>query len=339
VYNSAVRSVLPLIVAVTVATAPARAEPIARLRFAGIAPEGTAWAREANAFGREIETASDGRLAVRMYLGGIAGDDREMGRRMRRDQLDGVLSAGTVCQEVAPSFAVLRIPGLMQDRAEANYVLSRLLPTMREQARAHGVVLLSVASLGRDIVLSREPIDSMATLRKLRLWQWDLEPTLIAYSRAMGLNIVPLPVGEAGRAYEEGRTDGFIAIPSAIFGFQWFTRKLYLSQLPFSPVHGCVVMSTAAYERLPRDLQAVIEGAAAKLGVRYAETTRMQDEQLLGGLFARQGVHTVPVSPSLREEFLDAAHRARDQLGDKVVPSALLLQVQSLLADYRSAHR
>jgi len=44
------------------------------------------------------------------------------------------------------------------------------------------------------------------------------------------------------------------------------------------------------------------------------------------------------VSPLLRAQFLDAAHAARDKLGQQLVPQELLLQVQSFLADYRSLH-
>jgi TRAP-type C4-dicarboxylate transport system substrate-binding protein len=309
-----------------------------RLRFATIAPDGTGWAREVKAFAREIETASGGRVGLHMYLGGIAGDDAEMGRRMRKDQLDGALSAGMLCQEVAPAFGVFRIPGLVQDRAEESYVETRLLPTLRKQSRAHGMVLLATGSLGTDVVLSRIPIDSLDSLRRLRLWQWDLDQTSVAFSRAMGLHPVPMPVTDAGRAYEDGKTDGFIAIPSAIFGFQWFSQRVYMYQFPFAPLHACALMTATAYEHLPTDLREMVEAASVKFGMRIAETTRAQDEELLGGLFAKQGVRSAPVSPLLRAQFLDAAHAARDKLGSQLVPRELLLQVQSFLADYRSEH-
>ncbi|MCU1276752.1 MAG: periplasmic C4-dicarboxylate binding protein DctP [bacterium] len=329
---------LLLVTLVTLASPSLRAEPTVRLRFGAIAPDGTGWAREVKAFAREIETASNGRLGMRVYLGGIAGDDSEMGRRMRKDQLDGALSAGMLCQEVAPAFAVFRIPGLVQDRAEESYVQTRLLPTLRKQARANGMVLLTTGSLGTDVVLSRVPIDSLDGLRKLRIWQWDLDLTSIAFTRAIGMHPVPLPVTDAGRAYEEGKTDGFLAIPSAIFGFQWFSQRVYMYQFPFAPLHGCALMSATTYERLPADLREVVETASVKFGLRIGETTRAQDEELLGGLFAKQGVRSMPVSPLLRAQFLDAAHAARDRLGTQLVPRELLLQVQSFLADYRSEH-
>lgn len=317
----------------------ARAEAVVQLRIAGIAPEGTSWARDIRAFAHDVESLSGGRVALKVYLGGIAGDDLEMGRRIGRDQLDGALSAGNLCAEVAPSVRVFRIPGLVQDRGETRHVLTRLLPTMQEEARSHGMVLLTVVTIGRDMVLSREPITTMETLRRLRLWQWDLERTTIAYSRAMGLHIVPLPIADAGRAYEEGHTDGFIAAPTAAFGFQWFTKGLYLEELPFSPVIGCLVMSTSAFDRLAPELREAVKAAGVQVGMRFEETSRMQDEQLLGGLFARQGIKIVPVSRLLRAEFLEAAHEARERLGGTVIPTALLYRVQSFLADYRNEHR
>jgi len=332
-----VRFLLPLLLALLVSDA-SRADPIVHLRFATIAPEGTGWAREVKAFTREIENASNGRVAIHVYLGGIAGDDTEMGQRMRRDQLDGALSAGMLCQDVAPAFAVFRIPGLMQDRAEESYVQTRLFPTMKEEARAHGMILLTSGALGSDVVLSRVPIDSLETLRKLKLWVWDLDKTSVAFTHAMGMQTLPLPVTDAGKAYEDGKTDGFLAIPSAIFGFQWFSRKVYLAQLPFAPLHGCAVMTAMAWDRMSPDLREIIEAASVKFGLRIGETTRAQDEELLGGLFAKQGVRSVPVSPLLRAQFLDAAHAARDKLGQQLVSQELLLQVQSFLADYRSVH-
>ena len=323
---------------VTLAAPSLRAEPI-HLRFATIAPEGTSWAREVKAFARNIEAGSGGRVAIHVYLGGIAGDDTEMGRRMRKDQLDGALSAGMLCQDIAPGYAVFRIPGLMQDRAESSYVMTRLFPMLREQAATHAMRLLTSGSLGSDVVLSRVPIESMEALRAVKVWVWDLDRTSVAFARAMGINVVPLPVAEAGRAYEEGRTDGFIAIPSAIFGFQWFARRLYMSQLPFAPLYGCAVMTSTAYERLPTDVRDVVENESVKFGLRISETTRAQDDELLGGLFAKQGIRSVPVSPLLRTQFLDAAHAARDKLGTQIVPTELLLKVQSFLADYRSMRR
>jgi TRAP-type C4-dicarboxylate transport system substrate-binding protein len=330
---------LAVVAALLVASAAARGDST-MLRIAVLAPDGTSWARDAKAWARDVESASAGRLRVHLYFGAITGDDVEVERRMQKEQLDGALSGGIMCQNVAPSLRVMRIPGLIQDEDEGSFVLTRLFPTVQAEARARGFAMLAFTWLGRDVVLSRAPIDGLDALRRLRLWQWSLESALTAYSRAMGMNVVPLPIGDAGRAYEDGRIDGFVAIPAAILGFQWYARRMYLSRLPLSPVIGCLVMSAASFERLPTDLRDVFAGEGAKSALRFSETARLQEQQLLDrGLFAKQGMTMTPVPLVLRAQFLDAAREARDRLGSRVVPNELIMKVQTWLADYRSEHR
>jgi len=330
----------PLVVAALLLASVAARGDTTTLRIAVLAPDGTSWARDAKAWARDIESASGGRLGVHLYFGGITGDDVEVEKRLHKEQLDGALSGGIMCQNVAPSLRVMRIPGMIQDLDEGNFVLTRLFPTLRAEARSRGFQLLVFTWLGRDVVLSRTPIDSMDALRRLRLWQWSLEPALTAYTRAMGLNVVPLAIGDAGRAYEDGRLDGYVAIPAAILAFQWYARRMYLARLPFSPVIGCLVMSAAAFDRLPMDLRDIFAGESARSALRFTETARAQEAQLLDrGLFVKQGMTMTPVPMILRAQFLDAARAARDKVGASIVPAELLIKVQAWLADYRNEHR
>jgi hypothetical protein len=76
--------------------------------------------------------------------------------------------------------------------------------------------------------------------------------------------------------------------------------------------------------------------AGAKCAHRFEEVGRDQDAQLLGGLFQRQGIKMVPLSPALRAQYFEAARAARERLGDKLLTRSLLDDVMRLLADYRA---
>jgi TRAP-type C4-dicarboxylate transport system substrate-binding protein len=108
-------------------------------------------------------------------------------------------------------------------------------------------------------------------------------------------------------------------------------QELNTSMLP-----ACMVVSTAALDPLPIEYQQVIRAAGAKLRVRWNDTTATLDRALLDGLFEKQGVKRVPVSDALRDEFYAAAAAARAQLGGKLVPPALLANVEKMLAEYRA---
>jgi TRAP-type C4-dicarboxylate transport system substrate-binding protein len=308
------------------------------LRMASVAPEGTAWARELKAFARDVATSTGGTVRVKWYLGGIAGDDLAIGERIRRDQLDGAASGGMLCERVAPSLRVLRVMGICQTRDESSYVVGRLRPIIDAECERNGFISLVTAGLGPEVLFTRSPVRSLAELKQSRLWIWNNDDPFVAQLATIGVHAVPLSLEAAARAYDDGQVDGFLTVPSAALAFQWSTQARYVSDLRVSFLTGCIVVATRAWDDLSIEAQAAIRAAAAKLQVRFEDVGHSQDEALLGGLFARQGLRPVPVSASFRSEFFEAARAAREALGDKLVPRALLTRVLEVLADYRLEH-
>jgi TRAP-type C4-dicarboxylate transport system substrate-binding protein len=115
--------------ALVVATASARAEPVT-LRLGTVAPRGSGWAHEFVAFARYVEAEAKGALRIKVYFDGVAGDELTMGERVKKGQLDGVASGQFLCQAMAPSLRVLRIPGVFQSRDEARDVVTRQQSTI-----------------------------------------------------------------------------------------------------------------------------------------------------------------------------------------------------------------
>jgi TRAP-type transport system periplasmic protein len=317
----------------------ARGEPIV-LRFGTIAPDGTAWARIAKQTSKALEEVSRGQVRGKWYFDGIAGDEDQMLERIRKDQLDGIVSAGMLCTRLSPSMRILRMVGLFQTRDESGYVAGRLKPIFDEEFRKEGFVNLGDVGVGPDLIFSREPIRSMADLRRTRLWTWDLDGVYNVSWPLLGVPVVPLPINDAARAYDQGRIDGFIAVPTAVLGFQWSAQARYATDLRVSFLRSCILISTRAFDPLPLEARNALLTSSAKGMMQLEDLGRAQDEQLLGGLFARQGMKTVPASEGFRAEFFQVARAARERLvAKKLVRPDLLQRVLTLLADYRAEHR
>jgi TRAP-type C4-dicarboxylate transport system substrate-binding protein len=314
----------------------AAANPVT-LRMAGIAPEGTSWARELKAFAIDVETRTHGEVRMKWILGGIAGGELEALDRIKRGQLDGE-GGSMFCQQLAPSLRVLRTVGLFQSRDEFRSVVARLRPRVEEELTQKGFVGLGVASFGSAILMSREPIRSLADWRKGRTMNWDLDQVGGMAMEAIGIKLVPLPLEGVARAYDEGRIDNLPAVPSGALAYQWSSRAKYFTELPLGVLPGCVVVSSRAFQALGFEQQQALRSAGAKFTVRFEEMGRAQDEQLLSGLFEKQGMKRVPVSETFRAEFFAASRNARDELGDKPFPRELGNQVTQWLADYRAEH-
>ncbi len=309
------------------------------LRMATVAPDGTAWARVLKTFGRDLDVATKGHVRIKWYWGGVAGDELTVGERIRKEQLDGVASGGMLCERLAPSLRVTRLAGLFQARAETRHVLEALFPTLHAEALRAGFELLGTAGVGAEIIFSRVPVQTFSELKRIKLWRWDLDEVGIMTSRAMGLPSVPAPLEEAGKLYESGRSDGFMAVPSAAIAFQWSAQSQYVTTLGAGYVQGCLLVSSRAFDPLTAEDQQQLRALSRIFLARFDEVSARQDELLLGGVFSRQGLKTLKPSDAFRSEFLAASKDARERLGERLVPRELLDRVLALLADYRAEHR
>jgi TRAP-type C4-dicarboxylate transport system substrate-binding protein len=327
---------LVLAAALVAGGAATAAEPVV-LRMATAAPDGSAWSREIRNFVRTVDDKTSGQVRIKVYFGGIAGDERQMSERIRREQLDGAFSGGVLCQELAPTMRLMRVPGLFQTRDELAFVLGSLHAQIDDEFRRAGFVNLGLFAIGPELVFSRRPLHSLDELRRARLWTWGEDPTLGPSLRAVGMNVVPAPLDAAGRMYDDGQLDGFVAPPITALAFQWSTRARYLLPLPLAGLSGCVVVAERAFDALPRDVQELVRGTAAHSLVHLDTLGRTQDAALLGQLFARQGLATTPVPMTLWQQFFEAAQAPREHLTE-LAPSSVLQRVLMLLADYRAEH-
>jgi TRAP-type C4-dicarboxylate transport system substrate-binding protein len=321
------------------AATPAGAVEQRTIKLASLSPDGTLWTRELKSIVQDIDAGTDGAVRIKFYLGGVAGDETEVDERIKKGQLDGLASAGVMCDRVSPTLRAIAIPGLFQTREEAVHVSQKLRPTMEQEAQAAGFALLGVATLGQDVVFTRAPVHSLAELRKQRLWRWDGDDAGISTARAMGLTVVPTPVHEAMRAIEAAQIDGFMAIPTAALAFQWSTRTRYLTSLRAGHLNGCFLVANRAFDRLPIEHQQVVRGAVSKLAGRLEDISRHDDEALVGGLFEKQGLTVVTPSAVFKAEFYAAAEKARAAVTDKLVPRAILDRVLKALSEERNLVR
>jgi TRAP-type C4-dicarboxylate transport system substrate-binding protein len=307
------------------------------LRMAAIAPEGSAWARELHALSREVAIQTSGTVKLKWYLGGIAGDELTALERARRGQLDG-LAGALFCERLAPSLWITRIVGLFQDRVEGRLILNRLRPALEAEMRQHGFVDLGEGNFGSEIFFTREPVRSMADLRRIRLWTWSLDDFWVRELPAMGIRVVPLALESAAQAYDAHEIDGFIAVPTAALAYQWSARAVYFSELSASFLPACIVVTRDAFEQLSVAEQDVVRAASAKLAGRFADLGEEQDRTLLSGLFERQGLKRIKVSPRLYSDFHDSAADVRARMAEimlreKNVSPTLLTEMLGWLSE------
>jgi TRAP-type C4-dicarboxylate transport system substrate-binding protein len=322
-------------VALILLATPSQCHAQATLRIATLAPDGTMWAHILRDWSRTVESQSKGAVAIKLYFGGLAGDELEVAGRIRRGQLDGLISAGTMCQQVAPSLRVMKVVGLFQDREEAAHVMTYLKPIADKEALANGFINVAEAALGSIIIFSRAPIATLSDLRAATVWTGRQDDFTVAQLKALGLHAVPMPLDEAGTAFAQGKIDGFLTVPATALSWQWSTLAHNYTDLRLSLLFGCLLIANTGFDGLSLETQSLVRSAAIQAVMHLEQIGRQQDDALVNGLFEKQGLKRVTVDSRLRSEFFEAASAARDHIDPKDISPALLQSVLSLLADYR----
>ena len=315
--------------------APQARPAVITLRMAAIAPEGTSWGRLLGSFADEVERTTHGSVRIKWQLGGIAGDEATTLERVRHGELAG-LAGAIFCQKIAPSMHAIEVAGLARDDEEAAEVMRQLRPLFEEEARGTPFQFLSVSSgFGHRVLFSRDPVRSLAELRAGHFWVYDLDELEQAQLGLMGINVVPLPIDEAGRAYDGHRVDGFVSIPWAAVAYRYGVKARYFTDLHSMFLPSCMIVSRDAYASLDSDGQRALNAAGAHIEARFERLGAKEHADMLVRAFPREGLRAVPMDDSFQKEFLEAARAASARLGPRLAPLPLVRRVSAILTEMR----
>src|SRR5512139_659579 len=118
---------------------PAQAAPTV-VKMATLAPEGSSWYRVLQEMGEEWKKASGGAIALRIYPGGVAGDEDAVIRKMRVGQIQAAAITGIGLSYLDRSFYALHIPMMYASDEEFDYVRDRFGPSLEKILDAKGFV-------------------------------------------------------------------------------------------------------------------------------------------------------------------------------------------------------
>jgi len=94
------------------------------LKMGTLAPEGTAWAKAFRDIGREVEQKTNKQVSLRLFPGGVLGDEEDMLRKVKVGQIQGALLTGGGLGLIFKDLKILAIPFLFQNYGEVDALLN-----------------------------------------------------------------------------------------------------------------------------------------------------------------------------------------------------------------------
>ena len=211
---------------------------------------------------KELKEVTNGQVNLKMYDGGVAGDEMTVVRKMRVGQLDGALLTSTGLGALVPQVLVLQAPGLITSYPALDDVREKLGPDLVALFDKAGYELISWGDSGQVRIFSKHKIQHPNDLRNVRPWVWRGSPTMKAFIEAAGANGVTMGLPEVFSALQTGMVDTVIASSIGVLAFQWHTKLATMTKPGGGIVVGAYVIKKDRLAALPKAAQDHIRQSA-----------------------------------------------------------------------------
>ena len=227
--------------------------------MATLAPVGSPWHNLLLEMGQKWRDATNGEVILRIYPGGVAGDERDMIRKIRIGQLHAAAVTIEGLTEISRDMSVFYIPMLVDSFEELDAIRDPLMPELEQGLSDGEFRLLAWADVGWAYWFTRKPMYRPAELKRMRHFSWAGDYASEKLWRKGGFHPVPLASVDVLISLQTGVIDAFSTTPLVALSFQWFTSTPNMLDLKWGPIIGGLIISEKIWSKLPIEYHAILE--------------------------------------------------------------------------------
>ncbi len=298
------------------------------LKIATLAPTGSPWVESLRRLAVKWDRISAGRVRVKIYAGGVAGEEVDMIRKMRIGQLQGAALTQMGLSLLDPAVLALSVPFLIRDEAELDHVMDRTRPYFQSRLKDRGYYLITFSKVGWVHFFGRTALIYPEDLMRLKLGVPAGDAEFVNTWRLVGFNAFSLPFGDLLAGLQSGMIDAFYAPPLVAASFQWFGPARHMSALPIAPVIGAVLVTKRFVGQIPAELRDPLLKTFTELEVELNRGMQSLEGEALAAMKA-QGLEVHPVPPDAAAQWQALGNRGVEAVLDKSFPE----QSYSLIVD------
>ncbi len=307
----------------------------AEFKIATVAPEGSQWMREIRTAAAEVKARTQGRVVVKLYGGGVMGNEKQVLRKIRIGQLHGgAFTAGGIAEKYQ-DIVLYGLPMLFMNHEEVDFVRQRMDGALMKGLEEAGFVSFGFAGGGFARIFANRPITTTADMQGQKIWVPEGDRVSTVAMEAMRLSPVALPVTDVLTGLQTGLLDVVAAPPVGVIALQWHTRVKYMTSTPMMYTMGLMAIDSRAFAKLDEADRGAFREVMGAVYRRFDQQSPHDDETARAALKS-SGITVVEAEPAAVSAWREAAREANSLLGrEGAYTPALLQQLEGHLAEYR----
>jgi len=326
---------IALVVCASFGTSARAADAGIVIKMGTSAPEGSSWHQIIKEMGEKWKQAPGGGVTLRVYPGGVLGDEPDLVRKMRVGQIQAAALTAVGLSNIDPSVAALQIPMMCRSYDELDYVRGKLRVVLEKRLEDKGFVVLNWGDAGWVMFFAKERFAGPDDLKKMKLFVWAGDNDAVELWKASGFHPVPLAATDILPGLQSGLINAFDTTPLLALASQWFGLAPYMLDLKWAPLVGATVVTRTAWERVPAQARPFLLEAGATAGGRLRDDIRAANDQAVEAM-KKRGLTIIPLTPDVETAWRKVAEGAYSRIRGPIVPAGTFDEVRRLRDEYRA---
>lgn len=251
------------------------------VKMASLAPEGSPWHEVLQEIAQDWRELSGGKVRLKIYAGGVVGDESDMVRKLRIGQIQAAALTAEGLSYIDRGIYALSIPLLASNYQELDWIRDRMEPELKARFADQGFKVLAWADVGWVYWFTRHPVRTPDDLRPQRIFTWAGDAEAPKLWKGAGFLPVPLSAMDVLPALETGLIDAVDATPLTVASFQWFGTAKHMTNLPWAVLTGALIITQEVWMKIPDDLRPLLEDAVMKRTLRIKDEIRYMDDEAI----------------------------------------------------------
>lgn len=305
------------------------------IKLGTLAPKGSPWHEVIRDLSIAWNEASNGKLTVRIYPGGVIGDESDMVRKMRVGQLHAAALTGVGLSQIAPEIQALQMPMMFRSDKELDCTRDRVGPKLEAILEAKGFKVLTWGSAGWVHFFSQVPVVHPDDLKPLNIFVWSGDTAVVEAYKMMGYKPVPLAATEMLTALQSGLIQAFPTTPIAALSFQWFGLARNMVDVKWAPLVGAIVVTMKKWQRIPDDLKPRLLDLAREAGARLRGQMPQLETAAIEAM-KKYGLVVNHVPTETIDDWERVARLGSSEIVGSVVPRDMVAEVERIRDECRA---
>jgi len=290
------------------------------IRLATLAPQGSTWDKVFKAWNKSLSDKTGGAVSFQFFSGGVAGDEKDVIRKMKLGQMDAGAFTTVGLAQIARPLSLLTTPGIIDGYEHLNKVREKLAPELEAIFDKDGYKLLGWGDAGFGRVMSNRPILMPSDYKSVRPWVPRDEAAFPEFMKIVGANGVPAGIPEVFPALQTGMIDTVMVSAIAAVALQWFRNVKFVAKEAQVPIVGATLIRKEFLTTLPPDQATALIDTGKQAHELLLKQIAKEDDNAYKALTGKLGLKefSMGATPEQAKAWADAGKELRKRLTNKL---------------------